>query len=229
MANPHPIPNFKPGQVANPNGRPVGSRNKRTKEIIQQIMASGDKDPLLTLSELQATAQDESIRATAANMLAPYLHGKVVSRQPKYIEPEAPLDLPKLDSLANAVESIARIKSALLEGKLSTDDAQQLIAVDQAYISGLNLLEIESLQERLLVLEQSIAAQPASSQTVAVVGGMPALPGTNITMPQLNGREVRQIPNALDEPSAPIEEQIDGSSDTSEVPTDSHPTPYYRT
>ena len=34
-------------------GRPFGSRNRRTKEIIEQIIKNGFKDPLIVLSELQ--------------------------------------------------------------------------------------------------------------------------------------------------------------------------------
>ena len=61
---------FKNGQIGNPNGRPVGSRNRRTKEIIDQIIKSNNKDPLITLSEISFTDPDSSIRAAAANMLA---------------------------------------------------------------------------------------------------------------------------------------------------------------
>ena len=71
---------FKPGEVKNPNGRPVGSRNKRTQEVLDLIRAQGHKDPLVTLSELQNSADDEGIRATAANMLAPYLHSKLAAK-----------------------------------------------------------------------------------------------------------------------------------------------------
>ena len=79
-----------------------------------------------------------------------------------------------------------------------------------AFIAGKNIMEIAELQERLTAIEPAIAAQPASSTYVHVEGGMPALPGTNITMPRLNGNEVRQLPthsSALGEPSVPIEEQ----------------------
>ena len=96
--NPHPIPNWEPGKSGNPNGRPFGSRNKRTREIIEQIIASGNKDPLVTLSEIQDASPDLSIRATAASMLAPYLHGKVTpSPMPRFVETE--IQLPPLDSL----------------------------------------------------------------------------------------------------------------------------------
>lgn len=43
---------FKAGEVANPNGRPPGSRNKRTQELLDLLQSRGDKDPLDFLSEV---------------------------------------------------------------------------------------------------------------------------------------------------------------------------------
>jgi len=78
---------FVNGQIGNPNGRPLGSRNKRTKEIIQQIIESNNKDPLITLSEISSSDPDSAIRATAANMLAPYMHSKMQSTPaPRFVE-----------------------------------------------------------------------------------------------------------------------------------------------
>jgi hypothetical protein len=62
---------WKPGQSGNVNGRPVGSRNIRTQEVLDKIKAAGYTDPLIILAQLQANSDDEAIRATAANMLAP--------------------------------------------------------------------------------------------------------------------------------------------------------------
>jgi hypothetical protein len=200
---------FIQGESGNPNGRPVGARNRRTKEIIEQIIKSGNKDPLVTLSELQANSQDESIRASAANMLAPFLHSKLTATPaPRFVETE--ITLPSLDSLEHAVESIALIESAVAENRLDVQSAQDLIGMINAYIAGKNIMEIAELQERLANIEQSIAASPASSQTVHVQGRMPALPGTNITMPGRNGNEVRQLQthsSALGEPSVSFEER----------------------
>ena len=81
---------WKPGQQVEGGGRPVGSRNIRTKGVVEKIIALGHKDPLETLSELQHSSSDEGIRATAANMLAPYLHSKMaatpVPAPPRYME-----------------------------------------------------------------------------------------------------------------------------------------------
>ena len=74
-----------PGQTGNShrNGhRPVRSRNRRTTDAIEAIIKAGHQDPLLTLAELQAKSTDEGIRATAANMLAPFLHSKCGAMPP---------------------------------------------------------------------------------------------------------------------------------------------------
>src|SRR5215469_15298681 len=91
---------FVNGQIGNPNGRPIGSRNKRTKEIIQQIIESNNKDPLLTLSEISSTDPDSAIRA-AANMLAPYMHSKMQSTPaPRFVEDS--LEVPEFTHLSDA-------------------------------------------------------------------------------------------------------------------------------
>ena len=204
--------NYRPGESGNPNGRPIGSRNKRTQQIVQQIINSGNKDPLVTLSELQANSTDEGIRATAANMLAPFLHSKLTAMPaPRFIE-TTELILPPLNSLEHAVQSIAVIETAVAANQLDVQSAQDLIGMINAYIAGKNIMEVAELQDRLYVLEQAIAAQPSTSQLMHVQGGLPSLPGTNITMPpRLNGN---QEPRALP-PSAALGEPEQAPQDTS--------------
>jgi hypothetical protein len=64
MANPG-------GIVTNPVERPLGSRNNRTKEVIEKITANGFKDPLITLSEISANSKDEHMRATTSQISLP--------------------------------------------------------------------------------------------------------------------------------------------------------------
>src|SRR5262249_44873897 len=99
---------FVNGQIGNPNGRPLGSRNKRTKEIIQQIVESNNKDPLITLSEISSSDPDSAIRATAANMLAPYMHSKMQSTPaPRFVEES--FGIPTFTHLSDAEQFLARI------------------------------------------------------------------------------------------------------------------------
>ena len=193
MANPHPTGAWKPGQVTNPNGRPTGSRNNRTKQTIEKIIALGHKDPLETLSELQHSSDDEAIRATAANMLAPFLHSKNATKpippDPVYIQ-EA-ISLPRPTSISQATNNIAHLSEMKSTGLLDFSTADSLIA-DQKVI--LNALIDEA---------KVLAAQGGSpNQSIRIEGGLPPLVGTNIIMPKINGHEVPAI-SAIEGPEPP--------------------------
>src|SRR6516165_12232762 len=97
----------RPGIPNNPNDRPIGARNNRAKEIIQKLTANGFKDPLITLAELSEKSQSEQIRATASQMLAPYLHGKMgMIPAPIYIEAKVHLPHPNPTKLEQVRENI---------------------------------------------------------------------------------------------------------------------------
>src|ERR1700746_802009 len=128
--NPDPKHQWQPGQTGNPNGRPTGSRNKRTTEVLELIRAAGYQDPLVTLAKLQAESADEGIQATAANMLAPYLHSKLAAkpqpRDPQYIE-EA-INLPRPNTIRQAYENIALLTEYKSQAKLDLVTADSLIS-----------------------------------------------------------------------------------------------------
>jgi hypothetical protein len=131
---PNHNPNFKenawkPGVSGNPGGRPAGSRNIRTQEVLDLIRAQGHKDPLVTLSELQNSSDDEDIRATAANMLAPYLHSKLAAKpqppDPVYVEQA--IHLPRPTTIKQAYENIALLTEYKSTAKLDFVTADSLI------------------------------------------------------------------------------------------------------
>jgi hypothetical protein len=163
---------WKPGQSGNANGRPDGSRNNRTKDIVLRLISLGHKDPLETLSELQNSSTDEAIRATAANMLAPYLHGKLVPR-PSPVFMEQNLSIPKPTTIDEAVNNIAYLSQLKSTGQIDRDWGDNLIADQRAMLGA-------------LVDEAKLAAGVGTGdQIIRIEGGLPPLSGTEIIMPVL--------------------------------------------
>jgi hypothetical protein len=165
---------WKPGEKVPGSGRPAGARNNRTTEIIQQIVAAGHKDPLLTLAELQANSQDEAIRATAANMLAPYIHAKNATKpvQPDPVYIQEAISLPAPSTIRQAAENIYRLTEMKSTGKLDIATADSLINDQKVILYAL-------IDEAKL-----LAAQGGSpEQTIHIEGGLPRLPGTSVIMP----------------------------------------------
>src|SRR6476660_5841979 len=70
---------FKPGASANPRGRPRGSRNRRTRALVEAAQAGGELPldyMLRVMRDPNATAKRRDEMAKAA---APFLHSKLAS------------------------------------------------------------------------------------------------------------------------------------------------------
>src|SRR6516164_1949996 len=119
---------WKPGQTGNPDGRPSGSRNRRTQEVLDNILALGHRDPLVTLSYIQNNDGDPAMRAMAANMLAPYLHSKNATKpvqpDPVYFETNA---LPRPANISEACNNIALLSEMKATDQLDVVTADSLI------------------------------------------------------------------------------------------------------
>jgi hypothetical protein len=178
------------GQSGNPhrNGaRPLGSRNRRTTEAIEAIIAAGHQDPLLTLAELQAKSADEGIRATAANMLAPYLHSKCGATPPlRFIAEPVELPHPNPTTVDHVNANLSHINSMVAAGTLDMDFATLLLAGQREHIVSYKARE-----------------DTAANTDIHIIGGLPELPGTHITMPHLNGHESLGLLPPNDPPITP--------------------------
>jgi hypothetical protein len=183
---------YSPGESGNLNGRPRGSRNRRTQEILDAIRERGDKDPVDALSEIVSTTTNQELKVQAANILAPYLHSKrSTAPTPRYIE--EPITVPTFTSIEQAEEYLAEIPRRVGQGELDFQSGLDLSTLTK------NWIDAKYAREEL---QLKIAAHGGTGDVrVHVHGGLPPLPGTNITMPMLNGADIDG--HALPAPSAP--------------------------
>jgi hypothetical protein len=134
-------------------GRRLGSRNKRTQDVINIITSNGYKDPLLVLSDLCTHSEDEHIRATASNMLAPYLHSKMGLTPARiYLEHEVHLPHPSPSKLDQIRENITYLTNLKLSAKIDTASADSLI-LDQTKLHD------SIFEEMKLLYSQDVAPE----------------------------------------------------------------------
>jgi hypothetical protein len=183
---------YSPGESGNLNGRPKGSRNRRTQEILDAIRERGDKDPVDALSEIVTTTTNQELKVQAANILAPYLHSRrSTAPTPRYIE--EPVVVPQFTSIEQAEEYLAEIPRRVGQGELDFQSGLDLSTLTK------NWIDAKYTREEL---QLKIAAHGGiGEQRITIRGGLSPLPGTNITMPVLNGADIDG--HALPPPSAP--------------------------
>lgn len=126
-------------------GRPVGSVNRRTAEVIAEAMGAG-KTPLEFLLEtMRNEALDHKDRAWAAEKAAPFMHPR-----PAPMERTVSLDLPDTSTVEGIDKALDAIIAAMGKGELSPQEGQGFItAVEtrrKAIETGDLLTRIEALE-----------------------------------------------------------------------------------
>ena len=184
---------FQPGQISNPKGRVPGTRNKRDAEIWRKLEARGDKDPAELLSEIVTNEKDpKELRAQAANMLLPYKYSKRGTLPPPRFVEET-IDVPDFTSVEQAEDFLASISKRAGTGELELQSALDISTLVKNWI----LAKHASVE-----LELKVQAHGGTgTQHIVLTGGLPPLPGTQISMPVLNGADIDG--HALPPPSAP--------------------------
>jgi hypothetical protein len=166
-------------------GRPPGSRNRRTQEILDLIKARGDKDPLEVLSDIASNSTNPDHRISASNSLAPYLHSKRgTSVAPRYVDD--PIQVPNFTTIQEAQNFLADIARRSGSGELELQSANDISNLVKNWI-----LSITAQDEYQLKLQ---AQGGGADTTIRITGGLPPLPGSNIigmggeeSSPRLNG------------------------------------------
>src|SRR5262245_33130208 len=173
---------FQPGHTFSP-GRRHGSRNKRTAEIFNRLENRGDLDPADLLSSIVTNNQEpKELRIQAAGLLMPYKYSKC-GTAPVQVYIDVPLDTPEFTHLSDAEQFLAKVAALVAHGQLDFQAGQNLSALAK------NWIDSQYAREELAI-QQINAGTTEHETTIRIQGGLPALPGTNITMPVLDGKPV---------------------------------------
>ena len=160
------------GQTNNPNGRPVGSRNKRTEAIWGKLEARGDLDPADHLSSIVTNPnKSKDLRAAAANYLMPYKYSKRgTSVAPRYVEDAIPV--PEFTSVQEAQNFLADIARRSGAGELELQCATDISNLVKNWV-----LSVTAQDEYQLKLQ---AQGGGADTTIRIQGGLPQLPGSSV-------------------------------------------------
>ena len=202
---------WAPGQSGNPNGY-KGPRERRRKEVFQIIKDLGHKDALETLSYLQHNEQIEpGLRIAAASALAPYCHPKMqATPTPRFVECQ--IEVPEFTHLSHAEQFLAKIAALVARGELDIQTGLELSTLAK------NWIDAQYAREELAI-KQYNAGSTEHEQTIRIEGGLPALPGTNITMPTLDAKPATNGHAALAVPTDAVPAIESASTSSNEAAT----------
>src|SRR5262249_49425611 len=109
-------------------GRPKGSRNKRTQEILDLIQARDDKEPLGALSEIVSTNKEANDRGSGLKHgLRPYLHSN---------DTRTSLSAGTCNDLNAIRDYLAALQVLLSAGQLDSQSALELSTLTKNWIDA---------------------------------------------------------------------------------------------
>jgi hypothetical protein len=174
---------FQPGNKEG-KGRPVGVPNRRSFELEQRLRNRGDVDPAEFCSSIVSSPNEPTeLKLAAANYLLPYLYSKRGAMPPpRYID-DLQIDVPEFTHVSDAENFLAKIALLVARGHLDIQQGQELSGLVKTWIDT---------QYAKDELNYKISPPETRDTTIRITGGLPALPGTRIDMPVLNGNAVSE-------------------------------------
>ena len=122
---------FEPGQSGNPSGRPKGARNKTT--IAVEALLDNEAEALTRkVIELALAGNMAAIRLCFERLLPPRRDRGVV------------LDLPKIESAADAVAASGAVLESCAAGTLSPSEAVEVMRSIETHLRAIELRQIET-------------------------------------------------------------------------------------
>jgi hypothetical protein len=204
---------WKPGQSGNLQGRPKkyppppeGVDQQRAYDMFKSVALRDEyraiaeaqdlEDPVLFQHRLLL---DETIpkvaRAMIANYIAPYYRPKLGIMEPaKYVQ--TPIEVPVFQTCEDAEVFLIQLAQRVASQELD------LVSVEAVSARVLDWIRSKRAGQEL-ELKRINATQDIGDQRITITGGLPALPGTDIIAPVLNGHHLELSANQDDPINGP--------------------------
>jgi hypothetical protein len=161
---------FQPGQVGNPNRRPVGSKNKLSRdfaEAVEETKLRGYPHPYLQMYDW-AMDQTKPLE----------FRGNMLKECASYVCPK-PKSTVAIVSTVPVFQSETQAEQFLAEfiAAMAPDlEPEQIAAMTRQWV----MCKREGRELELKIANQG---DPDKPQRIEIVGGLPELPGTRVMMP----------------------------------------------
>jgi hypothetical protein len=196
---------WKPGERPEGAGRPVGAGNRASQQNREHYKEMKYKDLIEYWGEIVSNEKySTEVHLQAARDAAPYLYNKLgakpASPDPVYFQTQIHLPCPEPTTIIQINANIWYLHQLKLTGQLDIASADN--AINDQRILGNNIID----HDKLLAAN----GNPNQEQRIIVEGGLPPIPGTNITMPQLNGHHLELTATKTDPQTHSTEESTSG-------------------
>ncbi|MCK1460650.1 hypothetical protein IVB34_20325 [Bradyrhizobium sp. 2] len=127
---------FRPGQSGNPNGRPMGSRNKTT--IAVEALLNGDAKALTTKAiELAKNGDLQALRICMDRIVPPRRDRPVT------------FEMPKLETAQDAAAAVSSLLASVAAGDMTPSEASEVSKVIDVYVKAKETGDLIDRLERL--------------------------------------------------------------------------------